>query len=178
MPLDPFALPEQLNLAEEFLYRQARKRPQAPALYFEDQVISYGQLAEATDRATAVYKALGLEQEQRVLLLLPDVPQFASAWLGAVKTGGVISAVNPDLKPDEVRYYLHYTRARIVVADAQALPAIEAAASPWLKHVLVTGGEAGRHLSYDRELERATPDPSFAPTHRDDPAVWLYTSGS
>jgi benzoate-CoA ligase family protein len=178
MSLDPFALPEQLNLAEEFLYRQARKRPQAPAIYFEDQVISYGQLAAATDRATAVYKGLGLEQEQRVLLMLPDVPQFASAWLGAVKAGGVVSAVNPDLKPEEVRYYLHYTRAKIVVADVQALPAIQAAESPWLKHLLVTGGDAGANLSYDRELERAKPDPSFAPTHRDDPAVWLYTSGS
>src|SRR3954468_6008930 len=128
MALDPFALPEQLNLAEEFLYRQARARPQAPAIYFEDQVITYAQLADATDRATAVYRGLQLEQEQRVLLMLPDVPQFASAWLGAVKAGGVVSAVNPDLKPEEVRYYLHYTRAKIVVADGQAVPAIEAAA--------------------------------------------------
>jgi len=176
--LDPFAFPEALNLAEEFLYRQARAKPSAPAIYFEDQIITYGQLADATDRATAVYRGLGLQLEQRVLLLLPDVPQFASAWLGAVKAGGVISAVNPDLKPDEVRYYLHYTRATIVVADPQALPAIEAAASPHLKHVLVVGGDAGKHLSYDAELKRATPDPTFAATHRDDTAAWLYTSGS
>jgi benzoate-CoA ligase family protein len=178
MALDPFALPEQLNLAEEFLYRQARARPHAPAIYFEDQVISYQQLADQVDRATAVYRGLALEQEQRVLLMLPDVPQFASAWLGAVKAGGVVSAVNPDLKPEEVKYYLHYTRAKIVVADAQAVPAIEAAGSPWLRHVLVVGDDWRRHLSYDRELERVVPDPSFAPTHRDDPAVWLYTSGS
>jgi benzoate-CoA ligase family protein len=178
MALDPFNLPEQLNLAEEFLYRQARARPQAPALYFEDQVITYGQLADQTDRATAVYRGLHLEQEQRVLLMLPDSPQFASAWLGAVKAGGVVSAVNPDLKPDEVRYYLHYTRAKICVADAQALPAIEAAGSPWLRHVLVVGDDRRSHRAYDQELERAVPDPSFAPTHRDDPAVWLYTSGS
>ena len=79
--MDPHALPEQLNLAEVFLYRQARAKPNAPAIYFEDQVITYGQLADATDRATAVFKTHGLEQEQRVLLMLPDVPQFAAAWL-------------------------------------------------------------------------------------------------
>src|SRR3954468_24500973 len=137
MALDPFALPEQLNLAEEFLYRQARARPQAPAIYFEDQVITYAQLADATDRATAVYKRLGLEQEQRVLLMLPDVPQFASAWLAAGKAGGVVSAVNPDLKPDEVRYYLDYTRAKILVCDAVTLPALKEvrATCPHLKHV-------------------------------------------
>jgi benzoate-CoA ligase family protein len=174
MTLDPFALPEQLNLAEEFLYRQGRQKPEAPAIYFEDQVITYGQLMDQTDRATTVYKAHGLELEQRVLLMVPDVPQFASAWLGAVKAGGVVSAVNPDLKPEEARYYLNYTRAKILIADPSAMPVIESVwkQCPHLKHVLTVGG------TYDAALSVATPDPTFAPTHRDDPAVWLYTSGS
>lgn len=178
--LDPFHLPEQLNVAEVFLYRQARHQPLAPAIYFEDQVITYGQLAHLTDRATAVYRGLGLHLEDRVLLMLPDVPQFASAWLGAVKAGGVVSAVNPDLKADEVSYYLNYTRAKVLVCDAQTLPALDAvrAHCPHLKHVLVLGGGPNGLLDYDAELAKATPDPTFAPTHRDDPAVWLYTSGS
>lgn len=180
MTLDPHALPEMLNLAEVFLYRQAAANPAAPALYFEDQVFTYAQVADATHRATAVYKQLGLEMEQRVLLMLPDVPQFASAWFGAVKAGGVICAVNPDQKPEDVAYYLNYTRAKILVADAAALPNINAVkvACPHLKHVLVVGGDSGAHPSYDALLEKATPDLSFAPTHRDDVAVWLFTSGS
>jgi benzoate-CoA ligase family protein len=179
MSLDPFALPESLNLTEVFLYAQARQHPARPALYFGDQTITYGGLVDLTDRATAVYRKLGLEQEQRVLLMLPDVPQFASAWFAAVKAGGVVSAVNPDLKGEEVRYYLNYTRAKILVCDAITLPALEEvrAECPHLKHVLVVGG-AGKHLDYDAELQRATPDPTFAATHKDDTAVWLYTSGS
>ncbi len=179
MTLDPFNLPEALNLAEVFLYRQAAKQPGAPALYFEDQVVTYAELGQAVDRATAVFKALGLAQEQRVLLMLADVPQFAQAWFGAVKAGGVVSAVNPGLKPDEVKYYLNYTRAKVVVADADTAPALDAvrADCPFLEHVLVVGPK-GPHPSWDAELDRATADPSFAPTHRDDAAVWLYTSGS
>ena len=177
--MNPFALPEELNLTEVFLYRQALIHPARTALYFGDETISYQQLTELTDRATAVYRMLGLEQEQRVLLMLPDVPQFASAWFAAVKAGAVVSAVNPDTKAEEVRYYLNYTRAKILVCDASTLPALEEvrAGCPHLKHVLVVGA-AGRHLDYDAELKKATPDPSFAPTHRDDAAVWLYTSGS
>ena len=179
MALDPFNLPEQLNLTEVFLHAQARQHPERPAIYFEDQTISYGQLMEKVDRATAVFKGLCLEQEQRVLLMLPDVPQFAYAWFAAVKAGGVVSAVNPDVKPDEVAYYLDYTRARILVCHASTLPALVQAHAgrPWLKHVLVVGS-GGKFLDFDRELERVKPDPSFAPTHRDDMAVWLYTSGS
>ncbi len=175
--INPQQIPEQLNLAEFFLYAQARQHPDRAAIYYRDEVITYGQLVEQTDRATHVYKRLGLEPEQRVLLMLPDVPQFASAWLATVKMGGVVSAVNPDLKADEVRYYLNYTRAKILVCDAITLPALEEvrASCPHLKHVLVVGSGP---LDYDAELARATPDPTFFDTHRDDACVWLYTSGS
>lgn len=179
MTLDPHQLPESLNVTEVFLYRQAAKRPDAPAIFFEGQVITYRQLVEQTDRATAVLKGLGLEQEQRVLLMLPDVPQFASAWFAAVKVGGVVSAVNPGLKAEEVEYYLNYTRAKVLVVDDATAPTVDAvrATCPHLKHVLVVGA-AGAHRSYDEALAKATPDASFAPTHKDDACVWLYTSGS
>jgi len=178
--LDPRALPESLNLTQVFLERQLPRHGDRPALFFEDQVITYRQLSERTDRAVAVLRGLGLRQEERVLLLLPDVPQFASAWFAVVKAGGVVAAVAPDVRPEEAEYYANYTRARIVVAHAAALPALEAVrhACPHLQHVLVAGGEAGRHLSYDAELDRASPDRACAPTHRDDACVWLFTSGS
>ena len=144
MTLDPNNLPESLNLAEVFLFQQAAKQPHAPAIYFEEQVITYGQLAEQTNRATALYKKLGLEQEQRVLLMLPDVPQFASAWLGVVKAGGVVSAVNPGLKAEEVEYYVNYTRAKIVVVDE--------------RYAIVSGN----HSSLAEVLERAGLRPAAA----------------
>jgi benzoate-CoA ligase family protein len=180
MTLDPFNLPEQLNLADVFLHQQVKRTPGATAILFEDQVITYAQLGEATNRASALFKGLGLQSEQRVLLMLPDVPQFASAWLGTVQAGGAVSAVNPGLKPDEVQYYLNYTRAKLTVTDAETAAIIDSVRSslPWLQHVLVAGGGAGRHLDYDAELSKVAPDPTIAATHRDDVAVWLYTSGS
>lgn len=179
MALDPFNLPEQLNITEVFLHAQAKQHPDRPAIYFEDEVITYGRLVERVDRATALFKNLGLELEQRVLLMLPDVPQFAYAWFGAVKAGGAVSAVNPDLKPEEVAYYLDYTRAKILVCHASTLPSLLEvfSARTHLKHVLVVGGP-GRFQDFEQQLEKVKPDPSFAPTHRDDMAVWLYTSGS
>ncbi|MFZ5470283.1 MAG: benzoate-CoA ligase family protein [Myxococcota bacterium] len=180
MTYDPHHLPEQLNLAEVFLYRQLPQFGDAVALHFDGGEVTYRQIAEQTDRATAVYKGLGLQLEERVLLMLPDVPQFASAWLAAVKAGGVVAAVSPEQKAEEAAYYLSYTRARLLVAHVSALPVLEQVLTrcPHLRHVLVVGGEPGRHLSYEQECARATPDPSFAPTHKDDPAVWLFTSGS
>src|SRR5262249_21156251 len=131
-------------------------------------------------RAAAVFRGLGLEVEQRVLLMLPDVPEFPSAWFGVSRAGGVVAAVNPEQKREEIAYYLNYTRAKILVVHRSALEAVESARSgcPFLKHILVVGGASGRHLDYERELEAARPDEKGATTHRDDPAVWLFTSGS
>ncbi len=178
--LDPHALPEQLNLAQYFLYDQLDARGASPALYFRDQILTYAQLAEQTDRASAVYRSLGLEQEQRVLLMLPDVPEFASAWLATQKVGAVVAAVSPEQKPEELAYYLDYTRAKILVVDAATVPALDAvrARCRHLRQVLVVGEGETSYPSYRQALAAATPDRSFAPTHRDDPAVWLFTSGS
>jgi benzoate-CoA ligase family protein len=178
--LDPHHLPERLNLAEVFLYRQLPRHRERPALWHEGGVVTYGQLAEEVDRATAVFRGLGLYQEQRVLLMLPDVPEFAAAWLGAVKAGGVVAAVAPEQKVEEARYYLQYSRARVLVVHHSALAVVNQVVDdcPHLAAVLVVGGEPGRHLDWRKETQRARPDPTFAETHRDDPAVWLFTSGS
>lgn len=165
-------IPEHINLAEFFLHAQAREHPERIAIHFEGKTTTYGQLADQVNRASAAYQSLGLAWEQRVLLMLPDVPQFASAWLGTVQCGGVVSAVNPQLKPEEVAFYLHYTRAKILVTDGPTAASIDRALFPHLEHVLIAGG------SYDALLEKVTPDTKVAETHRDDPAVWLYTSGS
>jgi len=180
MTLDPHVLPERLNLVEPFLLWQVPGREDAPALITDERTVTYGQLADAVHRATAVFKEAGLQPEQRVLLMLPDIPEFASAWFAAVKAGGVACAVNPDQKPEDVRYYLDYTRARLLVVHASTLPQVEAvlADCPHLHRVLVVGGEAGRHLRYEAALAAATPDTSVFPSHRDDTAVWLFTSGS
>jgi len=178
--LDFRNLPESLNLADVFLYRPLQSRADAPALFFADRVVTYRELAADVDRAAAVFRELGLEMEQRVLLILPDVPQFASAWFATLKAGGVVAAINPEQKVDELAYYLGYTRAKIVVAHASTLPVLEQALarSASRGRVLVADGPSGRHLSFERELSNASPDADIAPTHRDDPAVWLFTSGS
>ncbi len=178
--LDFRNLPEQLNLAEVFLHRQLTAGADAPALRTGDRTISYRELADEVDRTVAVFRGLGLELEQRVLLMLPDIPEFASAWFATLKAGGVVAAINPEQKIDEVDYYLRYTRAKIVVAHASASPVLDAvlSRSPFAKRVLIVGGSPGRHLSLEREISTARPDREFAPTHRDDPAVWLFTSGS
>jgi benzoate-CoA ligase family protein len=178
--MSPFEIPEQLNIATFFLHAQAQQHPNRTAILFEDRIITYRQLSEDSHRAAAVFQSLGLEMEQRVLLVLPDVPQFASAWFGTVQSGAAVSAINPSLKADELQFYLTYTRAKLVVTTSETALVISTVRHqcPYLKHVLVIGPSAEQQLNYDVELAKATPHREVAPTHRDDVCAWLYTSGS
>ncbi|MFN7130892.1 MAG: benzoate-CoA ligase family protein [Myxococcales bacterium] len=182
-------LPEVLNLATVFLdHNLDAGRGARTALICGERRVSYAEVAAETNRVGNLFRSWGLYPEQRVLLMLPDVPEFASAWFATVKVGGVAAAVNPEQKPEEAEYYLNYTRARICVAHASALPSIAAVKDrlPFLEHLLVVGtsnpdlGGATRfavHL-FEREVPHASAGLAPFPTHRDDPAVWLFTSGS
>src|SRR6266571_3207106 len=59
-----------------------------------------------------------------------------------------------------------------------ALRALGLGQAPLLRHVLVAGGAAGGHLSFEEQVSKAGATLDAAPTSRDDPAFWLYSSGS
>ncbi len=77
-------------------------------------------------------------------------------------------------------YFLNDSRARVLVISAPLLAAAGPVLgqAPSLRHVLVAGGEPGPYLSYEEQVARASAALEAAPTSRDDPAFWLYSSGS
>lgn len=181
-------LPEVLNLATVFLDHNLEKgRADRVALFCRDRTLTYGEVAAETNRVGNLLRRLGVEHEQRVLLMLPDVPEFASSWFGTVKIGAVVGAVNPEQRPEEAAYYLDYTRARVCIAHASALPSIAQVKDRlrFLRHLVVVGGDAADFGATRFEVHRfedAVPRESAQldpfPTHKDDTAVWLFTSGS
>src|SRR5437879_13653682 len=116
----------------------------------------------------------------RLLLPPPDVPEFAYCFWGAIKLGAVPIPTNTLLTPRDYEYILSDSRAVAAVLSASLLPAI-AEVRPrlgFLRHVAVVG-EAARDTLAFADLIRAEPtELAPAPTTRDDPAFWLYTSGT
>ncbi|HYP53029.1 MAG TPA: benzoate-CoA ligase family protein [Pyrinomonadaceae bacterium] len=173
--------PERFNMAEYFLYHNLEEgREGKTCLYYGDEQYTYGEACRMSNRAGNAMRELGVGVEDRVLLVLPDCPEFVWAWFGAARVGAVITMVNPLLPADDYRYYLEYTRARVAVIHESLLGNFAEAAKDarYLRHVLVVGRERGEFLSF-AEAVAAMPDAlTPADTHRDDPAIWLFTSGS
>jgi benzoate-CoA ligase family protein len=176
----PREFPERFNMAAYFLDRNIEEgRAAKPCLYWRDEVVTYGQMQARANRCANALRALGVRQEERVLLVLPDRPEFAYAWFGAAKAGAVIAMVNPLLPAEEYPHYFEYTRARVAIVDESTLERLDGLRDSFrhLEHLVVVGA-AGRHLSFDSLCAQAAPECENADTHRDDPAIWLFTSGS
>ena len=176
----PMEFPERFNMAWYFLDRNLEEgRGGKACLYWRDQAFTYREVQARSNRFASALRGLGVEIEDRVLLVLPDRPEFAFAWFGAAKAGAVIAMVNPILPADDLAYYFEYSRARAAVVDATTLDRISPLRAGFrhLRHLIVVG-DPGPHLSFDELCAKASDRFENADTHRDDPAIWLFTSGS
>lgn len=187
-----FEFPERFNMADYFLYHNLEEgRENKTCLFFRDQHFSYGTAARMSNRVGNVLREFGADIEDRVLIVLPDCPEFVWTWFGAARIGSVITMVNPQLPARDYAYYLDYTRARIAVIHHSLLPTFAEATkdSKYLRAVLISG-EFGEGIvdelnpgniqwaRFDDAVSSASDVCRAADTHRDDIAIWLFTSGS
>jgi benzoate-CoA ligase family protein len=179
-PATPMDFPERFNMAWYFLDRNLEEgRGGKTCLYYRDEAYTYREVQARSNRFASALRGLGVAVEDRVLLVLPDRPEFAFAWFGAAKAGAVIAMVNPILPAEDLAYYFEYSRARAAVVDASTLDRIGPLRDGFrhLRHLIVVG-DPGPHLSFEELCAKASDRFLNADTHRDDPAIWLFTSGS
>ena len=182
------SFPERFNMADYFLYHNLEEgRENNVCLYFEDRTWTYGDVARLSNRTGNALRELGANIEDRVLMVLPDCPEFVWTWFGAARVGSVITMVNPLLPVADYEYYLDYTRAKVAIVHQSLLKTFaEAAASArYLRAVLVVGDNAelpeNRNITWSgfgKTVNTAPEECSAADTRRDDIAIWLFTSGS
>lgn len=173
MDEDRPVFPDVFNMADHFVFANiAAGRGDKPAIRFEDRVISYAEVARNVERVALRLISEGLLPEQRVLVCMRDCPEFVYAWFGALKAGAVVTQVNPLLPESDYRYYLDYVKPQFAFVDV-------ASAGPF--------GTAAQHSRHGRNViadfdgwlaREIAPDAAPWPTRRDDPAVWLFTSGT
>jgi benzoate-CoA ligase family protein len=147
--------------------------------------VSYAELAERVGRAAAGLRALGLQAEQRVVMVMADSPEFVIVYLAAMRIGAVPVPISTMLRAGGVAEILADSRARVVAVSAQYLDLVAGALGyPGTSEVMavvtddaaVPGPVAGRATTALGRLDGGQDD--VYPTAADSPAFWLYTSGT
>jgi benzoate-CoA ligase len=157
------------NAAVDLLERNAERADKVA--YIDDHGrMTYGELGHRVNRAANLLRELGVEREQRVLLLMLDTTAFPTMFLGAIKAGIVPVPVNTMLTPSDYAFMLSNSRARAIVVDDALVPKVEGSVG---KDVALV-----RTSSLDERLAGASDSFAAAGTTADDVAFWLYSSGS
>ena len=171
-------------MAEHFLDEPAGRHPERVAIAGEPREVTYAELAARSNRAGNALLAQGVTRGDRVLILLPDSPEFIAAFFGAAKIGAIAVPVNPFARAADYHHYIENSAPRAAIVHCEALaeflPALhERAQMPIVligDEEIETGGLtcAKWNAWTGASSERLAP----AETSPHDPAFMLYTSGS
>jgi long-chain acyl-CoA synthetase len=97
---------------------RARERPDAVALRFEGAVITYASLLQQAEAFGRALEHRGVQRGDRVALLMPNVPQFVVAELGAWMAGAIVAPMNPTYPGEEIAALLSRAGASLAVVLA------------------------------------------------------------
>lgn len=174
--------PNQFNVATYLVDRNVSEgRGNRVAIECGEQQISYGALSAYVNRTGGALRQLGVRPEERVLILLPDIPEFLYAFFGVIKMGAVAVPTNTLLRPREYEYILEDTRSRIAIISEGLLPQIEQVPRErrrYLEKIVVVGTTPAEYVSFQELMAQTSPELEPEPTCKDDAAFWLYSSGS
>ncbi|MBI4274253.1 MAG: benzoate-CoA ligase family protein [Rhizobiales bacterium] len=158
------------------------------AFHDPDRSVTYRALQSRTCSFAAALRNLGLRQEDRIALLLPDTVDYPVAFWGAIRAGIVVIPLNTWLTSELYGYMLSDSRIRVLVLDAALAqnirPVLDRA--PNLRDIVVVGechennaSFGGRSVhDFEKIIAAERPNIYTAPTISDEVAFWLYTSGS
>ncbi len=169
------------NAADELLSpARVAAHPDRVAILFHDERVTCHDLLARVNRFANGLARLGIDREQRVILMLKDSPAMVSALLGTMKAGAVVVPINLRASATELALMLNDSRAKLLLIDAEFLPVYRAIASTvdaTLK-VHVAGNASSGLPSIGSISVGQSSEYGAAPMSPDDMAFWLYTSGT
>ena len=171
---------------QDWLSSQAQRRPEAVAVVFQGQAVTYGALEQASNRLARALQAVGCARGDRVGLLLPKSPRALVAMFGVLKADCIYVPIDTASPPARIERILQVCECRCLL--------VEQSTGSLLHALTEKGGLSGPILWMDAGSPSAKTGPDVPLFWSDvetlsgasvsgrnrpsDPAHILFTSGS
>ncbi|MBZ6493847.1 class I adenylate-forming enzyme family protein [Natrinema longum] len=167
------------NVAKLFDQTAAR-HGDAQAMEHHGRRWTHEEVRDWTAELAGGFHEIGLEPGDRLLLFLPNCPQYLVASIGAFKAGVVISPVNPQYKRREVAYQLEDTEAKAIVTHPALREVVDEATEDagMDPEVITIQSEEWPRDPADHAFEELRGEPTLVERADDDVALLPYTSGT
>jgi acyl-coenzyme A synthetase/AMP-(fatty) acid ligase len=182
------------NFCADIVESWAAATPDAPALWYaadegQHHRLSFRQLASQARQAAHALHTAGVRAGDRVLVVLPRIPQWWTAMLGLIRLGAVPIPGTPLLTPHDLAYRLEAAEVAAVLTDADGATKIDAlddtahagiGARATTRILRFVTGIADRPNWINLDAATRNADPSFTPqpTPADSPSLLYFTSGT
>lgn len=174
-------MPRAFNAGHDLLERNIVAGRSKKIAYIDDSgSYTFEDLRTRANKTGNVLRALGLKEEDRIMIVHSDTIDFPAVFLGAIKVGVVPVAVNTLLTPDDYEFMMKDSKAKALIVASSLLKKLGKAISnsKYLEHIIVSGEVRPDH----QHLQSLQGDMDFecdpAVTSCDDTCFWLYSSGS
>jgi long-chain acyl-CoA synthetase len=111
----PYTVPIPQQPLHKFLEVAADRVPKRPATIFYESRLSYQQLERRVNQFAHALHGLSVRPGDRVMLVLPNIPQMIIAYYATLKIGGVVVLPNPDADEPQISEQAKQTEARVLV---------------------------------------------------------------
>jgi acyl-coenzyme A synthetase/AMP-(fatty) acid ligase len=184
MQTDAFSwnVPENFNFARDVIDRLATENRRG--LLFVDNAgaqhdFTFAQIAEASQKWATALRDAGVRKGDRVIIVLPKIPQWLFAMLGLLRIGAVAIPGAEQLRAKDLLFRANHSGATTIIAPAANADEVDLirADAPELERFLLVGGEHAGWTSIEPLVSAAPPYAGEA-TQKDDMAYIVYTSGT
>ena len=174
--------PRVINAAADFIDRHVAEGRGGKLAYIDpERRLTYGELQADSCRLARLLIGRGLRREDRIAMIMLDTVEWPVVFLGAIRAGIVPIPLNTLLAAEQYAYMLADSRTRLLFVSAALLPVVRTALAQLENPppVIVVRGEAPAGMeAFEPLLAAQEATHLLVETHPDEPAFWLYSSGS
>jgi long-chain acyl-CoA synthetase len=111
----PYTIPIPRQPLHKFLESAADWVPKKLATVFFNTRMNYRQLNTRVNQFAHSLHGLGIRPGDRVMIVLPNTPNFVIAYYATLKIGGVVVLPNPDAKAESIAHQAQQTEAKVLI---------------------------------------------------------------
>ncbi len=184
-------VPEYCNFALDVVDKWAEDRTKLALVWANTtgkiiKKYSFWDISQMSNRFANVLLSLGIKKGDNVFVMVPRIVEWYAVMLGLNKVGAVALPAPNILMPDDIRYRLRKGEAVMAVVSASNVNKVDEACKnkedcPHLKYKMVVDGDAEGWLSYENQMDKASPKlerDKLEPTKSTDPLLIYFTSGT
>ncbi|MGH2495737.1 MAG: AMP-binding protein [Ktedonobacteraceae bacterium] len=180
-------VPEYFNFATDVIGKWASDPHKLAMLWVgqdgERRQLTFAHFAEQSSRAANAFAALGIQKGDRVLVMLPRIPEWWESVLGLMKLGAVPIPCTTLLTPKDIQFRSEVAEAAGFITDSEGAAKFDQVRGecPTIQYAILVDtpqSERAGWTNYHQVAEKASPEYTGPKTRSDDSCLVYFTSGT